>query len=159
MSCLLLLQRMDIAVCWFCTGNTLLSSSPLWGGTFWEKGHELCWEQSGVVDQSDQSIRFCPPEMQYSPRVRRCLGSHGDLAKECGEILLPKDSAHQMRLCSRFSPHSSIVPLFYKPRYITWSVFLPQLKVIYREISQTLQVSCYCDNYGKTLAFIFWWNI
>lgn len=161
MSCLLLLHT-DIAACPSCIGSTSLSPCPSTHTTHF-RWHLLRKRSStvlGAVWCCDGSIISCLPEMQYSPWVRWCLGSHIQKMWWC--------SMTQRRLCTPNETLQAVVadsvPI---PVWCNYFISQDILYAVYFFHSSKLFIGKSVKHFKsavtvtimeKILAFICWWN-
>lgn len=83
-------------------------------GSFWEKGHELCWEQSGaVMDPSDSAHLRIMLRCNTTLDLGGALEAMGIYPKTMVRFYNPKKTLHTQwdfaSCCSRFSPRSNMM--------------------------------------------------
>lgn len=151
------------AACWLCIGKPYSPRVPphtqhIWGGTFWEKGLELCWEQSGVVMNPSDSAHLRAVLQSWCNIVLElggALEAIGVCPKNVVRFYNPKKTLHTkwdlVSCCSRFSPHSSICNYFISQHTLQAVYFFPGSKLF---IGKSIKhfVSCHCDTYGKIIS-------
>lgn len=134
----------------------------VWGGNCWEKGQELCWEQSGVVmDQSDSAYPriMLQSWCNNSLWVRWCLGGHRDLSKECGEVLWPKEDTPSEILWT-LAADSVLIPVWCN-YFISWGTshkvyFFHSSKLFIGKSIKHFKSAVVVTIMEKILAFICW---